>query len=73
MKDKVQKSASSNPIYGLGIIGALIYYISNATGFWMGLLGCLNSVYALELRDGAFRYNKYWCFLNFSIASLWLH
>jgi hypothetical protein len=23
-------------VYGLGFIGAAIYYISNATGFWMG-------------------------------------
>ena len=31
-------------IYGLGFIGALIYYISTATGFWIGVLGVLKSI-----------------------------
>ena len=31
-------------IYGLGFIGAVIYYISTATGFWMGVLGVLKSI-----------------------------
>jgi hypothetical protein len=31
-------------IYGLGFIGAAIYYISNATGFWSGVLGILKSI-----------------------------
>ncbi len=43
MKETVQKGASSNPIYGLGIIGALIYFISHATSFWMGVLGILKA------------------------------
>jgi len=25
--------------YGLGFIGAAVYYISTATSFWMGVLG----------------------------------
>jgi hypothetical protein len=29
----------SSAIYGLGFIGAAIYFISTATGFWMGALG----------------------------------
>lgn len=29
--------------YFLGFIGAAIYYISNATGFWMGVLGLLKA------------------------------
>jgi hypothetical protein len=29
--------------YGLGFIGAAIYYISNATSFWMGVLGILKA------------------------------
>ena len=28
----------------------------------------LNPNYAIELRDEALRCNKYWCFLNFSVA-----
>lgn len=31
-------------IYGLGFIGAAIYYISHATGFWMGVLGFLKAL-----------------------------
>ena len=30
--------------YGLGVIGAAIYYISTATGFWMGVLGVLKAL-----------------------------
>ncbi|GAA4112563.1 hypothetical protein GCM10022393_11070 [Aquimarina addita] len=43
MKEKVQKRASSNLIYGLEIIGAMVYFISQATGFCMGLLGVLKA------------------------------
>ncbi|MEZ4720505.1 MAG: hypothetical protein R2813_01345 [Flavobacteriales bacterium] len=40
VKEKVTKQASSgNAVYGFGLIGALIYFFSNATGFWMGVLG----------------------------------
>jgi hypothetical protein len=31
-------------LYGLGFIGALIYYLSTATGFWDGVLGMLKSI-----------------------------
>ena len=31
-------------VYGLGFIGAAIYYISAATGFWMGVLGILKAI-----------------------------
>ncbi|MBS3073474.1 hypothetical protein J4465_01610 [Candidatus Pacearchaeota archaeon] len=31
-------------IYGLGFIGAVIYNISTATGFWMGVLGFLKAL-----------------------------
>jgi len=31
-------------VYGLGFIGAAIYYISTATGFWMGVLGVLKAI-----------------------------
>jgi hypothetical protein len=30
--------------YGLGFVGAAIYYISTATGFWMGVLGFLKAI-----------------------------
>ncbi|OIO43577.1 hypothetical protein AUJ64_02105 [Candidatus Pacearchaeota archaeon CG1_02_39_14] len=31
-------------LYGLGFIGSVIYYISTASGFWMGVLGVLKSI-----------------------------
>jgi hypothetical protein len=31
-------------VYGLGFIGAAIYYISTATGFWDGVLGVLQAM-----------------------------
>lgn len=30
--------------YILGFIGAVVYYISSTTGFWMGLLGVLKAL-----------------------------
>ncbi len=30
--------------YGLGFLGAVIYYFSTATGFWMGVLGFLKAL-----------------------------
>ncbi|HOY51196.1 MAG TPA: hypothetical protein PLX49_05485 [Prolixibacteraceae bacterium] len=37
-------SSASNAVYGLGFIGAAIYFISHATGFWMGVLGFLKAI-----------------------------
>lgn len=45
MREKVvHHSTSSNAVYGLGFIGAAIYYIMNATGFWMGVVGFLKAI-----------------------------
>jgi hypothetical protein len=45
MKEKVvHHSTSSNAVYGLGFIGAAIYYITQATGFWMGVVGFLKAL-----------------------------
>lgn len=35
---------TSSALYGLGFIGAAIYFISVATSFWMGVLGFLKAV-----------------------------
>jgi len=37
-------NASGGAVYCLGIIGAAIYFISNATGFWMGVLGFVKAI-----------------------------
>ena len=45
MKQIVQENASSAcGIYFLGFIGAAIYFISQATGFWIGVLGILKAI-----------------------------
>lgn len=36
--------ACGGGLYGLGFIGAAVYYISTATGFWMGVLGLLKAI-----------------------------
>jgi len=35
---------SGGCVYGLGLIGAVIYYISTSTGFWNGVLGVLKAL-----------------------------
>jgi hypothetical protein len=44
MKERIQQQAPSGAVYGLGLIGAAIYYIAHATGFWMGVVGLLKAV-----------------------------
>lgn len=34
----------SSAIYGLGFIGAAIYYIGQAASFWIGVLGFLKAL-----------------------------
>ncbi|WGQ10164.1 hypothetical protein QG516_00655 [Pedobacter gandavensis] len=45
MKTKLkEKMMDQNcAIYGLAFIGALVYYIQQATSFWMGVLGVLKA------------------------------
>ncbi len=33
-----------NAVYGIGFIGAVVYYIVHATSFWMGVLGFLKAI-----------------------------
>ncbi len=44
MKETAKKGASSNTVYGMGFVGAVIYFISHATSFWMGVLGFLKAI-----------------------------
>lgn len=37
-------SADSGTIFGLGFIGSVVYFISTATDFWMGVLGVLKAL-----------------------------
>jgi len=44
MKQEIQGSAPASAIYGLGLIGAAVYFISHATSFWMGVIGFLKAI-----------------------------
>lgn len=44
MRKKIKESACGGAVYGLGFIGAAVYYISNATTFWVGVLGFLKAL-----------------------------
>ena len=39
----VYKNAPHSALYFFGFVGAAIYYISKATGFWIGVLGFLKA------------------------------
>jgi hypothetical protein len=34
----------SSVIYGMGLIGALMYFIQHSVGFWMGCMGVLKAI-----------------------------
>jgi len=42
--NKVCGQGTSGAIYGLGFIGAVVYYISHATSFTMGFVGFLKAL-----------------------------
>lgn len=44
MKERIQHNAPQNAVYGLGLIGAAIYFISTATSFLMGIIGFLKAL-----------------------------
>jgi hypothetical protein len=35
---------SGGAVYGLGFIGAAVYYLYNATGFWIGVWGLIKAL-----------------------------
>ncbi len=39
----VKEGGGGGAVYGLGILGAAVYYIQAADGFWMGVLGLLKA------------------------------
>lgn len=44
MKEAVQQNGPNSAVYGLGFVGAVIYYVSAATGFWSGVIGFLKAI-----------------------------
>lgn len=46
MSDRANcNSHTGNAVYGLGLVGAAIYFISQATTFWMGVLGFIKALF----------------------------
>jgi len=37
----IHQGGASEAVYGLGLIGAWVYFIGHATTFWLGVLGFL--------------------------------
>jgi hypothetical protein len=44
IKKVIYKNGSSGAVYGLGLIGALFYYLSHAASFTTGVLGILKAI-----------------------------
>jgi hypothetical protein len=44
MKKEIQGNAPSSAIYGMGLIGAAVYFISTASSFLAGVLGLLKAI-----------------------------
>lgn len=44
MKQNIQGNASAGAVYGMGLIGAAIYFISHATSVWIGVVGFLKAL-----------------------------
>ncbi|HVX92766.1 MAG TPA: hypothetical protein VHA74_01495 [Candidatus Dojkabacteria bacterium] len=42
---KVINRGGGEAVYGLGFIGALIYFLGHATSFWLVVLGIFKSVF----------------------------
>lgn len=59
MKERCNSVATpaGGAVYGLGLIGAAVFFIGQATGFWMGVLGFLKAlVWPAFLIHEAFKY-----------------
>lgn len=40
----MSRGGTSGAVYGLGLIGAAVYYIQNADTFWVGVLGIFKAI-----------------------------
>jgi hypothetical protein len=40
----INKTTTSSAVYGLGFVGAAVYYISVAATFWVGVFGVLKAI-----------------------------
>jgi hypothetical protein len=40
----MRNHAAGGGVYGLGFIGALVYFVQQSTGFWSGVVGILKAI-----------------------------
>lgn len=53
----IQHGGPAGAVYGLGLVGAAVYFISHASTFWLGVLGFLKAlVWPAFLVYEAFRF-----------------
>ncbi|WP_297692340.1 hypothetical protein [uncultured Eudoraea sp.] len=43
-KNITHTNQASNAVYGLGLLGAAVYYIQMATSFWAGVIGFIKAL-----------------------------
>ncbi|HET9137869.1 hypothetical protein [Actinophytocola sp.] len=43
-RTRINRGGAGDAVYGLGLIGALVYYIQAADDFWSGVLGVLKAL-----------------------------
>ena len=44
MPNGIKQNGPAGAVYGLGLIGAAVYYIGHAAPFWVGVLGFLKAL-----------------------------
>ncbi len=44
MKGRMHCHGGGGALYGLGFLGALVYYLSTATSFWAGVIGIIKAL-----------------------------
>ena len=44
MSERKSEGGTSSALYGLGFVGAAVYYISTAVSFWAGVIGFLKAL-----------------------------
>ena len=43
--EKSNRSHVSNAVYGLGFLGAVVYYIQMASTFWTAVIGVIKAIF----------------------------
>jgi hypothetical protein len=41
----IRQGGASEAVYGLGVIGAWVYYLGHAATFWLGALGIVKGIF----------------------------